>query len=70
MANLPWGDGRVFRRGRRWWIAYFVFGREVRESSYSEHKAVAIALLDRRIRVVKRERAYRQDVKALEHIHV
>ena len=27
------GDGRVFRRGNRWWIAYYVRGREYRESA-------------------------------------
>jgi len=25
------GDGRVFQRGNRWWIAFYVHGEEVRE---------------------------------------
>ncbi len=27
------GDGRVFQRGRRWWIEYWVRGRQFRESA-------------------------------------
>ena len=27
------GDGRIFKRGQRWWIAYYVRGKEYRESA-------------------------------------
>ena len=27
------GDGRIFRRGNHWWVAYYVHGREFRESA-------------------------------------
>ncbi len=27
------GDGRIFKRGRRWWIAYYYRGKEYRESA-------------------------------------
>jgi integrase len=43
------GMGRVFLRGRRWWIAYMAGGREIRESAHSEHKADARVLLRRRL---------------------
>ncbi len=43
------GMGRVFLRGRIWWIAYMARGREVRESSRSTRKADAVALLKRRL---------------------
>lgn len=33
MAKHRRGDGRVFQRGRRWWIAYYVAGVEHRESA-------------------------------------
>ncbi len=43
------GMGRVFLRGRTWWIAYMADGREVRESSRSARPADARALLKRRL---------------------
>ncbi len=42
------GLGRVFRRGGVFWIAYFVKGREYRESSGSAKRSTALALLKRR----------------------
>jgi len=43
------GQGRVFRRGRRWWIAYYHDGREIREPSHSEKEQVAARLLKDRL---------------------
>ena len=45
------GDGRTFRRGRLWWIAYFRNGREYRESSRSADQGVAQRLLHERLSV-------------------
>lgn len=41
------GDGRVFLRGRIWWIAYYVDGQEYRESSRSRDRKDAVRLLRR-----------------------
>jgi hypothetical protein len=43
------GTGRVFRRGRLWWIAYSRHGNEYRESSRSESESDACALLKLRL---------------------
>ena len=43
------GDGRVFRRGRIWWIAYSHDGREYRESSESRDRRIAVKLLRQRL---------------------
>ena len=43
------GNGRVFLRGRVWWIAYSHRGQEYRESSQSDKKAAAQALLRTRL---------------------
>ena len=43
------GSGTVYRRGRIWWIQYFVRGRIVPEGSGSAEKADAENLLKRRI---------------------
>src|SRR5436309_14369804 len=43
------GKGRLFRRGRVWWIQYYVHGQQVRESSRSDKKAVAEKLLMKRL---------------------
>ncbi len=42
-------QGRIFQRGRRWWIAYYVHGREIRESSKSEDPRIAERLLKDRM---------------------
>lgn len=39
------GDGRLFQRGRIWWVAWCLHGRERRESSGSADKQVAKRLL-------------------------
>jgi hypothetical protein len=51
MAKL-WGQGRVFRRGRRWWIAFYHQGKEIREPSHSTNEKVAQNLLKDRLGAV------------------
>ena len=48
MAGMH-GQGRVFQRGPRWWIAYYHQGREIRESSRSSNDKVARNLLKDRL---------------------
>ena len=43
------GDGRVFRRGEIWWVAYYHDGREYRESSKSRDRREAVRLLRQRV---------------------
>jgi hypothetical protein len=43
------GDGRIFRRGRIWWIAHSRNGREYRESSRSTDEDVARHLPRKRL---------------------
>lgn len=43
------GKGRLWKRGSRWWVQYYAHGRQVRESSGSDKKAVAEMLLMRRL---------------------
>lgn len=43
------GEGRIWLVGRIWWIQFYSRGRQVRESSHSETKAVAERLLRRRL---------------------
>ena len=43
------GDGRVFQRGDIWWIAYYLDGRECRESSKSRNRKEAVRLLRQRV---------------------
>ena len=43
------GNGRVFRRGQIWWIAYYDNGRERRESSGSGERKDAVRLLRQRL---------------------
>ena len=45
--DLP-GMGRLFRRGRVFWIAYYRYGREYRESSHSTDENKATKLLKKR----------------------
>ncbi len=48
MARL-WGQGRVFLRGRHWWIAFYHQGKELREPSHSTNEKVAERLLKDRL---------------------
>ena len=43
------GEGRVFKRGPIWWVAYYFNGRECRESSRSGVRKDAVNLLRRRV---------------------
>ena len=43
------GNGRVFRRGQIWWVAYYQEGREYRESSKSRERKVAVRLIRQRL---------------------
>ena len=43
------GDGRVFKRGQIWWVAYYQDGQERRESSKSRQRKEAVGLLRRRV---------------------
>jgi integrase len=43
------GEGRIWRRGRIWWIQYWSHGRQVRESSHSDLKDAAKRLLRQRL---------------------
>ena len=43
------GDGRVFKRGEVWWVAYYNDGREHRESSKSRDRREAVRLLRQRV---------------------
>ena len=43
------GEGRVWKRGKVWWIQFYFRGQQVRESSKSERKQHAIELLKRRL---------------------
>lgn len=43
------GKGRVWKRGLTWWVQYYDHGKQIRESSQSDKKAVAEALLMKRL---------------------
>jgi len=44
------GDGRIYKRGRVYWIAYYHHGREVRESAQTEDAKIARRKLRERMR--------------------
>jgi Protein of unknown function (DUF3631) len=46
-AARPYGSGRVFLRGRRWWIAWCIDGKEVREPGGETQREAARKLRDR-----------------------
>ncbi len=43
------GEGRIWRRGRIWWVQYYMHGRPIRESSRSDRRPVAERLLRQRL---------------------
>jgi integrase len=44
-----YGMGRIYQRGRIWWVRYYRNGQEFNESSYSEKEADAKKLLKTRL---------------------
>jgi hypothetical protein len=50
-----YGEGRIFRRGQIWWIAYCRSGKEYRESSRSTDEQAAREQLRTRLGAPKRE---------------
>src|ERR1022692_1916722 len=60
------GNGTVYRRGRIWWIQYFVRGLIVPESSHSTEKADAENLLKQRIGEVAAGRRVRAASRSAE----
>ena len=51
-----YGFGRVYQRGRIWWIEYFRRGEQFRESSGSDRENKARALLKKRVQEIGRGR--------------
>jgi hypothetical protein len=49
------GNGRIFRRGRIWWIAYYRNGREYRESSRNADEKAARKMLQKRLATPTRD---------------
>ena len=49
------GEGRIFRRGRIWWIAYSRNGQEYRESSRNADEKVARQMLRERLATPTRD---------------
>lgn len=45
MSKELWGSGRVYRRGRIWWLQYSAKGKLYRRSAKSRKRAVAVNLL-------------------------
>src|SRR5271166_1659214 len=46
------GDGRAFKRGETWWVAFYVDGREQRESAKTKDEAAAQKYLRRKLKEV------------------
>jgi integrase len=46
------GDGRIFKRGETWWIAFYVDGREQRESARTDHEGTAQKCLRKKLKEV------------------
>ena len=47
------GEGHLYRRGNLWWFKYYVRGQEIRESSRSATKQVAVEILQERLKEVR-----------------
>ncbi len=54
---MPHGDGRIFKRGPIWWIAYSVAGKEFRETTRSTEEDFARQLLTARVEQRQRTEA-------------
>jgi integrase len=46
------GDGRIFKRGDTWWIAFYVDGREQRESAKTKDEGTAVKYLRKKLKEV------------------
>lgn len=46
------GDGRIFKRGERWWVAFYVDGREQRESAKTKDEGIAVRYLRKKLKEV------------------
>ncbi len=46
------GDGRVFKRGEKWWISFYVDGREQRESAKTNDEEKARKYLRAKLKEV------------------
>lgn len=44
-----YGSGRIYERGKTWWIQYYANGQQIRESSGSEKKQVAEEMLHQKM---------------------
>ena len=50
------GMGRIFKRGEKFWIAYYYRGKEIRESAKSAKEADARKLLKNRLKQIQGNR--------------
>src|SRR5438093_847282 len=48
-SHVMRGLGRIFRCGRVWWVAFYYYGREIRESTRLENEVKARRLLKQRL---------------------
>src|SRR4051794_8632695 len=46
------GDGRIFKRGDKWWVAFYVDGREQRESAKTRNEEAAQKYLRKKLKEV------------------
>lgn len=46
------GDGRIFKRRETWWIAFYVDGREQRESAKTNNEGMALKYLRKKLKEV------------------
>jgi integrase len=46
------GDGRIFTRGERWWVAFYVDGREQRESAKTKDEGTALKYLRKKLKEI------------------
>jgi integrase len=46
---MAWGEGRIFKRGSVYWLAYYCDGKEVRESSKTDNLKAARDILHERV---------------------
>lgn len=46
------GDGRIFKRGDRWWVAFYVDGREQRQSAKTNDEGTALKYLRNKLKEV------------------